>query len=94
MADAVDQHHRQPDELQCDDRRSDERLASIDAMSGEGIGIRSVLFGDSSGNLYAFGQAQNDDGTDITWHFEHGWQAPRRSAPACIATVSSATGAK
>jgi hypothetical protein len=50
--------------------------ASIDAMSGEGIGIRSVLFGDSSGNLYAFGQAQNDDGTDITWHFEHGWQAP------------------
>ena len=50
--------------------------ASIDAMSGEGIGIRSVLFGDSRGNLYAFGQAQNDDGTDITWHFEHGWQAP------------------
>jgi len=51
-------------------------FASIDAMSGEGIGIRSVLFGDSSGNLYAFGQAQNDDGTDIAWHFEHGWQAP------------------
>ena len=34
------------------------------------------MFGDSVGNLYAFGQAQNDDGTDIAWHFEHGWQAP------------------